>query len=74
MFTQLQPNSVNTRPLLIVRSLGERRIVTMVPAESLEPGSEAAQAAKLRDYFPAELFEIDTTQVEYARQGLSRVA
>jgi len=63
-------NTLNTRPVLIVRSRGGQGIVARVPAESLNDWDLRKQVATLRTGFPESQYEIDQSQVHYAREGI----
>lgn len=56
--------------MLLIRARGQRTIVQRVPAESLIAREVQAQAQRLASQFPPDRYEVDVSQVGYARDAL----
>lgn len=60
----------NPKPNLLVRARGGEGIVATVEAVSLAGDAVRSQIAGLRAFFPEGEFDIDQSQVYYARKDL----
>jgi hypothetical protein len=56
--------------MLLIRARGQRAIVRQVPAESLNPDHVEDQVRRLAADFPPTKFEVDISQVSYARPAI----